>query len=204
MKPIGQRLKELREKTGKTQEEVSAILNITQGTLANYEKDRRVPGLDVIVQLAEIYHVPVDYILGTGVFEKWDLLLQNKGEVIKAISISAKRLSEDMLNGLDDISFARIAYAFSISIQEHADDGTIGITITDPIGTMASNPFPDNPSVDSDDERILSVYRDLPWEDKVLVCARAIELKRGISTTSGESEVAMENALPSNGTEGVA
>lgn len=61
---IGKQLKYLRELKRKSQQEVCSILNIEQSTLANYENDKRVPKIDILIKLAEYYNVSVDYLLG--------------------------------------------------------------------------------------------------------------------------------------------
>ena len=61
---IGKQLKYLRELKGKSQQEVCSILNIEQSTLANYENDKRVPKIDILIKLAEYYNVSVDCLLG--------------------------------------------------------------------------------------------------------------------------------------------
>lgn len=61
---IGEQLKYLRELKKKSQQEVCSILNIEQSTLANYENDKRVPKIDILIKLAEYYNVSVDYLLG--------------------------------------------------------------------------------------------------------------------------------------------
>lgn len=61
---IGDRIRLLREKCGKTQGEVCASLGLEQSTLANYEKSRRTPKADMIIAFAEFFHVSTDYLLG--------------------------------------------------------------------------------------------------------------------------------------------
>lgn len=61
---IGEQLKYLRELKKKSQQEVCSTLNIEQSTLANYENDKRVPKIDILIKLAEYYNVSVDYLLG--------------------------------------------------------------------------------------------------------------------------------------------
>ena len=61
---IGDRIRLLREKRGKTQGEVCASLGLEQSTLANYEKSRRTPKVDIIIALAKFFHVSTDYLLG--------------------------------------------------------------------------------------------------------------------------------------------
>lgn len=61
---LGKQLKILRELKKKSQQEVCSALNIEQSTLANYENDKRVPKLDILIKLAEYYNVSVDCLLG--------------------------------------------------------------------------------------------------------------------------------------------
>lgn len=61
---LGKQLKLLREVKGKSQQEVCTALNIEQSTLANYENDKRIPKLEILIKLAEYYKVSVDCLLG--------------------------------------------------------------------------------------------------------------------------------------------
>ena len=61
---LGRQLKLLRESKHKSQQDVCAALNIEQSTLANYENDKRVPKLEILIKIAEYYNCSVDYLLG--------------------------------------------------------------------------------------------------------------------------------------------
>ena len=131
---IAQRIKELRESAHLTQQELAKKISISRSTLAGYESENKQPSYQVLAQIAAVFKVPTDYILGVGIFEDWDLLLQNKESIISQISIMASRLSLDILNGLDNMTFARLTYAFDVHVCKH-NDGTIGISAKDPIPT---------------------------------------------------------------------
>ncbi len=60
---LGKQLKMLREINEKSQQEVCSALNIEQSTLANYENNKRIPKLEILIKLAEYYNVSVDYLL---------------------------------------------------------------------------------------------------------------------------------------------
>ncbi len=60
----GNRIAELREKKGWTQEELSSTIGISRAALSHYEKNRRKPDLDILSQLADVFHVSIDFILG--------------------------------------------------------------------------------------------------------------------------------------------
>jgi len=64
-KLLGQRLKLAREKKGWSQIYVSKILDgVTNQALSNYERGERDPDTHLLKQLAQLYDVSVDYLLG--------------------------------------------------------------------------------------------------------------------------------------------
>lgn len=61
---LGKQLKYLRDLKHLSQQEVCNALNIEQSTLANYENDKRIPKIDILIKLASYYDVSVDELLG--------------------------------------------------------------------------------------------------------------------------------------------
>lgn len=58
------RIRELREDSDLTQKEMGKILNCSQRIYSNYEcGDVDIP-TDILIKLADYYHVSVDYLLG--------------------------------------------------------------------------------------------------------------------------------------------
>lgn len=189
---IAQRIKELRESAHLTQQELAQKISISRSTLAGYESENKQPSYQVLAQIASLFKVPTDYILGIGTFEYWDLLLQNKGTIITQISIMASRLSSDILNGLDDITFARLAYAFDVHVHKH-DDGTIGITAKDPIPTYPALTSAEKFNQLSDEEWLISIFNSLSQDDRIILLGKALDLKR--------SFVAADETLKKTGTD---
>ncbi len=64
MHTLGERLKQLREEKGLTQEEFSKIIHVPRPTYANWEVDRSDPGTKLASYLADYFNVSVDYLLG--------------------------------------------------------------------------------------------------------------------------------------------
>lgn len=58
---VSEILKQLRESHGMTQAQLSNLLEIERSTYAYYETGR-VPGLEILVKLARIYQVSLDYL----------------------------------------------------------------------------------------------------------------------------------------------
>lgn len=57
------KLKELRLKINKTQEEVAQDLKLKKQTYQNYELQKREPDIQTLIQLADYYNVSVDKLL---------------------------------------------------------------------------------------------------------------------------------------------
>lgn len=60
---IGDRIKQLRTEAKMTQPELASRLSITRSTIAAYENNTRQPSFQVLIRLAEIFHVTTDYLL---------------------------------------------------------------------------------------------------------------------------------------------
>lgn len=155
---LGKQLKLLRETMQKSQQEVCSALNIEQSTLANYENGKRIPKIEILIKIATYYKVPTDYLLGIGAFENWDMLLENKKTILYQISIQAQQLALNIREGVDDITFAKLVYAFDIRITTN-EDGEIGISGKDPIPTYTQNYCSNAVDVNDDEKGILSLYR---------------------------------------------
>ena len=59
-----QRIRDLREDHDLKQRELAAYLNCSQRAYSNYELGQRDVPSDILIRLADYYHVSVDYILG--------------------------------------------------------------------------------------------------------------------------------------------
>ena len=61
---IGQILAELRAEKGLYQKELAAVLNVSTGTISNYENDQHLPDIEKLIMLADYFDVTTDYLLG--------------------------------------------------------------------------------------------------------------------------------------------
>ena len=60
----GQRIKELREEKGLTQEELGKLLQCTQRTVSRYELEQVELGVKTLISLCHLFKVSADYLLG--------------------------------------------------------------------------------------------------------------------------------------------
>ena len=58
------RIRDLREDHDLTQEQLAKSLNCSQQVYSNYELGQRDIPTDILIRLAQFYHVSTDYILG--------------------------------------------------------------------------------------------------------------------------------------------
>ena len=64
MQKLAERLYKLRKERGLIQEDAAKELNIGLRTYCRYEKNEREPTASVLVQIAQFYHVSLDYLVG--------------------------------------------------------------------------------------------------------------------------------------------
>lgn len=61
---LGNRIRNLREDNDLTQKELSAMIGLTPKMISFYENNQRTPPVDVLIKLAKIFNVTVDYLIG--------------------------------------------------------------------------------------------------------------------------------------------
>ena len=60
---LSDRLKKLRQEKRLRQDQVAALVGVTKSTVSTWESDIRQPSYQVLIQLANLYHVSTDYLL---------------------------------------------------------------------------------------------------------------------------------------------
>ncbi len=61
---IYQRIRDLREDADLTQTQISKHLNISQRAYSHYENGTRDIPTNILISIADFYHVSIDYLLG--------------------------------------------------------------------------------------------------------------------------------------------
>lgn len=61
---LGNRLRNLREDADLTQKELAIKIGLTPKMISFYENDQRTPPADILIKLADIFNITVDYLLG--------------------------------------------------------------------------------------------------------------------------------------------
>lgn len=64
MNELNIKLKTLRKEHGYTQEQLADILNLTRSSIANYENGINEPSISILVAIADLYNVSLDWLTG--------------------------------------------------------------------------------------------------------------------------------------------
>ena len=58
------RIKQLREEFGYTQQDLANKIDGAKSTIAMYENETRKPSMEILIKLSEIFNCSIDYLLG--------------------------------------------------------------------------------------------------------------------------------------------
>ena len=86
---FGQRLRELREQRHLSQEAMGKIIGRSKPVISSYENNLKLPTLDVLMNIAALYNVSLDYLVG---FEKKEMvsvegLAESQKEIIHTLLV---------------------------------------------------------------------------------------------------------------------
>jgi transcriptional regulator with XRE-family HTH domain len=81
------RLKQLREEKGMIQKELAEKIGVTRNSITAYENGNREPDLEKIINLAKIFDVSIDYLVGVSDIKKRDSHFFVAVEKLKNISL---------------------------------------------------------------------------------------------------------------------
>lgn len=112
---FGQRLRDLRELHNLSQEEMGRRVGRSKPVISNYENNLKKPSLDVLMDIAALYNVSLDYLVG---FEKKDMvsvenLTSTQREIINTILLEFHE-TENRVIGLNE----RQQYIFNLLFKE--------------------------------------------------------------------------------------
>lgn len=82
LKMIGERIKQLREKNNLTQASLAKKLNVTRSSVNAWEMGISVPSTALIVELAKLFQVSTDFLLGLSGTATIDISFLNEKEIM--------------------------------------------------------------------------------------------------------------------------
>lgn len=97
-------LKMLREKQGYSQQQLADVLHVSKNTISHYELRVCMPSIDILVSIADVFDVSIDYLLGRSNVNLSKRLLEKTidknttaGNVLESILRLDKEHRSDML-----------------------------------------------------------------------------------------------------------
>lgn len=171
-------------------------------------KTGNMPSADKLAAMAQVLDVPTEYLLGSGVFEKWDLLLRQKPAVLRAIAGMMEDLSKALPSGTDDLSFAKLVSIFKVDLEEGSDPAGTEILAISPIPTY-DTPEPGGseaarleiekepvPEMSENGREMLDLYERLSEREQLLLLGRLQEM---VAPMLGEGKGASTEARAAAG-----
>ena len=100
---LAERIKRLRQEHNLTQGELSKKVGIHQKQISAYERGRNVPSTDILIKLAEVFNVTLDYLAfevkgQPAKLNIRDRELLRRFEVLDKLSDNEKNLAKEMLD----------------------------------------------------------------------------------------------------------
>lgn len=208
---MGERIKYCRTNVGLTQKELAKKINLTPKMVSFYENNERIPPVDILAKLADIFDESTDYLI--GISNKSRKSYSNKTNPFTYDTIIQKRLkeliakyelSDQQLALLCDISVNEVINLVEYGFLPHID---VLIKLLNYFNVSADyllNRSESNLLIHSSEEKILSTFRKLDEDSKIIILGKMLELEKRLSPVAGGDKYLDErkNAYPSNGTEG--
>lgn len=122
-KTIGNILMELRTKNGYTQSDVAEKIGISKMSYFRYENDQREPSATIIANLAKIYNVSTDYIIGIGKDKDKDNETKDLINIIETVSRSqATRTLFSLIKNTSEKDIRKIIHILEILKDDETYD----------------------------------------------------------------------------------
>lgn len=83
---FGQKIKEIRKQNALTQEQFAYQLNVTRQAVSNWENNRNLPDLELLIMMADIFHLSLDELIlgGTNMNNLTEKLINDGSETKRA------------------------------------------------------------------------------------------------------------------------
>lgn len=101
---IGECIKRLRQSKRMTQEELAELLKVSVQTVSRWENNLNYPDLIMLPELASLFHVTTDYLLGVKGGPKMAKLLTTK----ETFQVSSRTEAENMVRDFQKAVFPKL------------------------------------------------------------------------------------------------
>ena len=78
---LAERLKQLRSNKKLKQSDLAEAVGVTHATISMIERAQRAASIEVLHALANYFNVPIDYLMGNGLFAKFDEIIEYRATI---------------------------------------------------------------------------------------------------------------------------
>lgn len=89
---------------------------------ATHWKNGKLPGSDTLTKIADYFNCPTDYLLGRGIFQNWDKIMENKLLIFSYLHYQFGKEFTDQIVKLTEIDLMRWFDAFIKEVRIIDDD----------------------------------------------------------------------------------
>lgn len=88
---IGERITQLRKQKNISQAELADRANVSRTIIGNYERNTNTPSIEVLLKIAKVFDVSVDFLIGEGELSSFDKELLKRIEDIEKLDPDTKQ-----------------------------------------------------------------------------------------------------------------
>lgn len=88
---IGERITQLRKQQNLSQDELAKKAGVSRTIIGNYERNTNRPSIEVLIKLAKVFNVSVDFLIGEGELAALDKDLLKRIEDIEKLDEDTKK-----------------------------------------------------------------------------------------------------------------
>ena len=134
MHNLATQLKKIRLEKNLTQKQVAKGIDITEQSYQRYEYGRVVPSATVLIALANFFDIPLDCLVGAGLYghlaEHPEIRKPIEDAIIKVMGDNISWIQKYFgvsLSQLDEITFVGLANSIISKVELHEEDHTVSI-----------------------------------------------------------------------------
>lgn len=119
------RIKLLRKNKHKTQTDLAQLLDVSKTQISDIENGKTTTSIERLYALADFFDVPLDYLVGNGIFSNWEEIIERKEQVIDSLEETVPMLKELNLSKASEKQLMRILPAFIDHIEFDDDKNAL-------------------------------------------------------------------------------
>ncbi len=88
---IGERITQLRKQQQLSQEELAKRVDVSRTIIGNYERNTNSPSIEILLKIAKVFNVSVDYLIGESNLSSFDKDALKRIEDIEKLDADTKQ-----------------------------------------------------------------------------------------------------------------